>query len=119
MKFLPLIFLLWGQLVFSFDESHMVECDHDHSTIEKLLEWFSSDDKRIMNAPCKSKNLPTEEEMLSYIENLDQEEGEDREIHGVKFTQEKKVILEALGNQIYELCFVNLFLTFVWFLMRS
>jgi hypothetical protein len=100
MKVVTLILLVWGQLAFSYDESHMVECDHDHSTIEKLLEWFSSDDKRIMNAPCKSKTLPTEEEMLDFIAAKDQEAGEDREIHGVKFSKEKKVILDAYRDLV-------------------
>lgn len=95
MKVFALIVLLSAPLSYAVDDPHVVDCDHDHSTIDKLLQWFSSDDSKILNAPCKSKAIPSEEEMLEFIEKKSQGAQENAEIHGVKLSKEAPELLSA------------------------
>jgi hypothetical protein len=98
MKKFIMAFLVWGQLSYALDETPLIQCDHDHSrpsTIDKLLQWFSSEDDEIMNAPCKSKILPTEYEMMDFIDSKTKGSVKNSKIHGVKFVKEKSELLDA------------------------
>lgn len=74
----------------------------EFSQIQKLsqhLSWFSAEDFQIENAPCKSKKIPTSEELNSFIQSkLTKKAVLQEKINGVEFRDESPELLRAFKH---------------------
>ena len=85
----------------AYEGPHVIDCQHDGpmGMVEKLLDWFSAEHGKISNAPCKVNKVPTQEEMIKYIqEKSEAGPPSNAVIHEVKFKEENKILVDAFND---------------------
>lgn len=78
-------------------------CHYDHGLIGKeltqLLDWFGAGDKQVSEAPCKTKTVPLEKDMLNFIaKKAGNKSVKSEEVQGVIFKDENPALIEAFKD---------------------
>jgi hypothetical protein len=96
MKF-ALIWLLILATAYAHEQLDQT-CEHNSlSFLQTLHNWFSSQDQEISEAPCKTKIIPSREEMEKFI-NSDFRIMTDTQINGVVLKNEKSELINAFRD---------------------
>jgi hypothetical protein len=94
------LFILLSFGVSAHDEPLDLECipdNNNNSFAQKLLNWWGANEKEVMNAPCKTKVIPSEEVMLRFIN--DKADGKKTKVvHGVRLKNESPALIEAFRD---------------------
>lgn len=69
----------------------------DIADIEKLLNWNGALEGQIRNAPCKTKDVPPDQEMLEFISKKAPGKSQGT-VHGVKFKDESPALVAAFKD---------------------
>lgn len=91
-----LFFILLSFNIYAQDDSCVaLETSPLNSGMNKLLEWFGAVDAQVEKAPCKTKTLPTQDEMLKFINSASKALPITDTIHGVRFTNENPFLIRT------------------------
>ncbi|WP_408095886.1 hypothetical protein ACJVC5_12655 [Peredibacter sp. HCB2-198] len=98
MKHVLILFVFINLNAFAHSDPNCVP-NHglDIADIQKLLEWSGAQESQIRNAPCKTKEVPPDEEMLDFISKKTGKKSQGS-VHGVKFKNESPVLIEAFKD---------------------
>lgn len=92
-----IILLLISTSAFSQEDCVPIEHNSMEEHVHKLLDWWGASDKKITEAPCKTKNVPDEAEINKYIAG--KAKGKSSEtVNGVKFKDESPVLIQAFKD---------------------
>lgn len=75
-------------------------CNHtkiQESFAQKLLNWFSTENSVVAKAPCKTKNVPTDQEMRAFI-NSKLQGSFTWEVNGVQLIDESPILVQAFTD---------------------
>lgn len=83
--------------------AHSGDCPHcNHDTeretfSQKLLNWFSTQNSEVKKAPCKTKKVPSDQEMRAYI-NSKLLGSFSWEVNGVQLEEESPILVQAFTD---------------------